>query len=282
MGTRKRNELRARAGQATAIPGTPKHRPKPVQRGGRRFRVVLVSPEISGNLGFVARVMANFGVESLKLVGGCAITEESRDRAVHAQQILDGARRVKTLKQALRGASLSVGSTSVLALPDKSLWRNPELLRDIVPVVRAAQGTVALVFGRESRGLLNEELSQLDIVFTIPTNDAYPSLNVSHALAVTLYELSGAVREVTHPEVATAAERAALLQRFDELERAARIPASRIARNRVMLRRVITRAGLSKWEFHAISGVLARPAKQLRRNAEERRARSAAKRRTGR
>jgi tRNA/rRNA methyltransferase len=282
VGTKKKKELRARQGQSGAVPGTPKHKPKPVQRGGGRFRVVLVSPEIPGNLGFVARVMANFGVESLKLVGGCEITEEARDRAVHAQQILDGAKRVKTLKQALRGTSLAVGSTSILALPDKSLWRNPETLRDIVPVVQSAEGTVALVFGRESRGLLNKELAQLDIVFTIPTNDAYPSLNVSHALAVALYELSGAVRDVAHPEVATAAERGALLRRFDELERAARTPAARIARNRVMLRRVIARAGLSKWEFHAISGVLARPAKQLRRDGAERRARGAAKRRTRR
>jgi len=280
VGTKKR-EVRARKGQRTAVPGTPKHRPRPVQRGGERFRVVLVSPEIPGNLGFVARVMANFGVESLTLVGGCEITEEARERAVHAQHILAKARRVKTLKQALRGAALSVGSTSVFALPDQSLWRNPEPLRAVVPAIRASAGPVALVFGRESRGLLNTELSQLDMVYTIPTNEAYPSLNVSHALAVTLYELSPAVRAVPQPEAATAKEREALIERFDELERAARLPAWRIRRNRVMLRRLLARAGLTKWEFHAISGVLTRPAKQLKREqaARARPARRKARRR---
>lgn len=266
MGTKKR-DLRARRRAASAAPGTPKHRPAPVQKGGERLRVVLVSPQIPGNLGFVARVMANFGVESLTLVGGCKITEEARDRAVHAQHILDRARRVKTLRGALRGAGLSVGSTSVLALPDKSLWRNPETLEAVAPQIRRAKGPVALVLGRESRGLLNEELTQLDMVFTIPTNEAYPALNISHALAIALYALSPAVREVTQPELATAKEREALIRRFDELERAAKVPAWRIERNRVMLRRVLARSELSKWEFHAISGVLTRPAKQLKRRA---------------
>jgi tRNA/rRNA methyltransferase len=237
-----------------------------VQRGGERYRIVLVEPEIPGNLGFVARVMANFGVESLTLVGGCEITEEARDRAVHAQHILNGAKRVKTLKQALRGVQLSVGSTSVLALPDKSLWRNPETLAAVAGEVRRSPGPVALVFGRESRGLLNHELSELDVLFTIPTNEAYPAMNVSHALAVTLYELSPGVREVPRPEAATAAERRALLDRFEELERASRVPDWRIQRNRTVIRRVLGRARLTKWEFHAISGVVTRPAKQLTRS----------------
>ncbi len=266
----------ARRRALATTPGTPKHRAAPVQRGGERFRVVLVSPEIPGNLGFVARVMANFGVESLTLVGGCKITEEARDRAVHAQHILDTARRVRTLKQAIAGADLSVGSTSVLALPDKSLWRNPEPLSAVVPALGASPGPIALVFGRESRGLLNTELSQLDMVFTIPTNEAYPALNVSHALAITLYALSPAVREVPQPEAATAKEREALLERFEDLERAVKLPAWRIARNRVMFRRLLARAEITKWEFHAVSGVLTRPAKQLKRSgspAARRRAR---------
>jgi len=264
VGTKKK-EIREGKRPRGAKPGTPKHQAKPVQKGGSRYRIVLVSPEIPGNLGFVARVMANFGVEDLVLVNGCEITEEARDRAVHAQQILDNARRARSLGEALKGTSLSVATTANLSLPDKSLQRNPLTIRDARKKILRARAPVALVFGRESRGLLNDELERLDLAVTIPTNDAYPSLNVSHAMAIVLYELSNAVRTISQPQAANRGEREALLDRFDELERASHVPDWRIKRNRVMIRRLIGRSSLTKWEFHALSGVLTRPAKQLKR-----------------
>jgi tRNA/rRNA methyltransferase len=268
----KKKIIRARraARRVGAKPGTPKHLAKPVQRGRQSFRVVLVKPEVPGNLGFVARAMANFGVEELFLVGGCEITDESRDRAVHAQHILNQARRVQKLGEALKGVDLAVGTTSVLAIPDASLFRNPHTLRAAVPIVRTGHDKVALVFGRESRGLLNEELEQLDMVLTIPTNDAYAPLNVSHALAIVLYEFSEAVRTIPSSELATRAEREALLDRFDELMAEGDLPEWRIQRNRVTLRRLFSRVNLTKWEFHSISGIASRGMKSIERARKRR------------
>jgi len=239
-------------------PGTPKHQPQPVQKAEQQFFVVVVSPEIPGNLGFVARLMANFGVEGLVLVGGCDITDESRDRAVHAQHILDTARRVETLDEALKGADLAVGTTAVLAAPDNSVWRNPTPLKEAVPLIRRSGRKVALVFGRESRGLLNDELERLDVLVTIPTNDAYPSLNVSHALSIVLYELSGAVRAIPEVELASGEEKESLIERIDELMDAAGVVGWRRQRNLTMMRRLFTRSEISRFEFHSLSGILAK------------------------
>src|SRR3990170_2074748 len=258
MGSRKAREMKARRQSFTVKPGTPKHQAELVQKAKRKFFVVLVEPEIPGNLGFVARLMANFGLENLVIVGGCEITEEARDRAVHAQHILNRAHRVSTIVEALSGADFAVGSTAVLAAPDNAVWRNPVPLKEAVPIIHGAGKTVALVFGRESRGLLNNELERIDLLVTIPTNDAYPSLNVSHAMAIVLYELSDAVREIPQPELATGAEKEALLERIDEVMDAAGVIDWRRERNRVMMRRLFSRAQMTKFEFHSLSGILSR------------------------
>lgn len=258
MSSKKAREMKARRLKFTVKPGTPKHQANPVQKGAQRFVVVLVKPEIPGNLGFVARIMANFGATELVLVGGCEITEESRDRAVHAQHILDKARRVNALDEALAGVDLAVGTTAVLAAPDSAVWRNPTPLKEAAPQIRGAGASVAIVFGRESRGLLNDELERMDMLVTIPTNDAYPSLNVSHALAVVLYELAQAVREIPRSELATGAEREALLERLDEVMDAAGVIDWRRGRNRIMMRRLFSRSQMTKFEFHSLSGILAR------------------------
>lgn len=258
MSGKKAREMKARRQSFTVKPGTPKHQPTPVQRADQDIFVVLVSPEIPGNLGFVARLMANFGVEGLVLVNGCEITEESRDRAVHAQHILDKAWRVSSLDEALKGADLAFGTTAVLAAPDAAVWRNPIPLKEAIPLLRRSGKKVALVFGRESRGLLNDELERLDILATIPTNDAYPSLNVSHALAIVLYELSLAVRAIPAVELATGHDKEALLDRIDELQAAGGVLDWRQRRNVTMMRRLFTRAEISKFEFHALSGILAK------------------------
>jgi tRNA/rRNA methyltransferase len=258
MSKRKARELKARRKSFTVKPGTPKHQAEPVQKSKRQVYVVLVEPEIPGNLGFVARIMANFGIENLVIVGGCEITEEARDRAVHAQHILNRAQRVTTLEQALRAADLAVGTTAVLAAPDNAVWRNPTPLKEAVSLVRGTGKSIALVLGRESRGLLNDELERIDVLVTIPTNDAYPSLNVSHALAIVLYELADAVREIPQPELATGAEREALLERIDEVMDAAGVIGWRRQRNRTMMRRLFSRGQMSKFEFHSLSGILSK------------------------
>lgn len=144
----------------------------------------LGSPE---NLASIARVMANFGCREL-------ILSQPRTRdfraasqiAVHAEGILDSMVVVPTLDEALAGVVYAVGSTS-----RDQLRRQTPMSPDAAAQkleAHAARGKVALVLGGERRGLSDEDLSRCHDVLVIETDEAQPSMNLSHAAAVLLYE----------------------------------------------------------------------------------------------
>lgn len=149
--------------------------------------VVLIRPETEGNIGAVARVMLNFGFEDLVLVEPCEIGEECTKRAKHAKDVLENAE--KWEKMDWDRFDLTIATSSETG-GDYNVRRNaitPETLKDKLSEV---EGDIALVFGPESKGLLNEEVEKSDILCHIPANDDYPVFNLSHAVAVILYELS--------------------------------------------------------------------------------------------
>ncbi|MHA1771354.1 MAG: RNA methyltransferase [Candidatus Thorarchaeota archaeon] len=156
-------------------------------RGIPRLVVVLVEPENPGNVGFVARVLANFGVSELRIVG-----QDVRDDdhaimfAVHAKTILDDSEIHATLESAIQDVDSTWAATA-------RFGGYNSVTRALVPLPElpdpSLYGKVALVFGRESAGLTNEELAQCDLSFTIPVSEQYTSMNLSHAVAVTLYSL---------------------------------------------------------------------------------------------
>jgi tRNA/rRNA methyltransferase len=151
--------------------------------------IVLLEPENPGNIGAIARVMSNFSFKELLLVNPkCSyLCPEARNRAKHANNILEKARLI-SLKEALE-YDYRIGTTGKLGT-DYNLNRTPitpnELAEKIIPLNKKAK--IALIFGRESSGLSNDEIRQMDFVVNIPTSK-YPSLNISHAVAVILYEL---------------------------------------------------------------------------------------------
>lgn len=157
--------------------------------------VVLIGAEHPGNLGAVARAMKNFGVQELLLIAPrCSPEEpEAKNRAKWANDVLERARTESMA--ALEAYDLVIGTTGGLG-NDYNLPRTPLLPSDLAERLAGVKGRVALVFGRESDGLTNEELSACDFTVTIPTSEAYPILNLSHAVAILLY----AVTAATHAE----------------------------------------------------------------------------------
>jgi TrmH family RNA methyltransferase len=149
------------------------------------IHIVLVEPKNEGNLGAVARVMKNFGFKSLIIVNPqCSIGEEARRRAVHANDILASARTIKHFPKLdyLIATSSKTGR-------DYNIPRNP-ITPDELSRIIPENGEVGLIFGREENGLTNEELGKCDFMVKIPTSNEYPSMNLSHSVAVILYELS--------------------------------------------------------------------------------------------
>lgn len=150
-----------------------------------QIRIVLVEPAGPLNVGSVARIMKNMGLSHLVLVNPQCdpLGEEARKMAVHAPEILEKATIVQTLPEALEGCQRAIATTSV----DRSLPTHLEDPRHSLPWLLGYQA--ALIFGREDRGLTNIELNYAQRFVRIPSDDAYPSLNLAQAVAICCYEL---------------------------------------------------------------------------------------------
>lgn len=154
-----------------------------------RFTVVLLGVEHPGNLGAVARAMKNFGFSDLLLIDPKCSPQDTvaKNRAKWANDVLASAKTASI--DALDSFDLVVGTTGTTG-DDYNLPRTPLTPAQLAERLAAVDGSVALVFGRESDGLVNEELKRCDLAVTIPTAEEYASLNLSHAVAVTLYALT--------------------------------------------------------------------------------------------
>jgi len=164
------------------------HNPSPAIHMDR-IRVVLVRPQVSGNVGAVARLMENFAAGPLYLVAPLAdpASIEAVRRSRHGELRLKNAHVVPDLHDALTGATCAIGTSRRRGPVHQPEELNP---RDLGPLLheRGNGGDVALLFGSEDNGLSREELLACDAVVQIPAQPAYPTLNLSHAVAICLYE----------------------------------------------------------------------------------------------
>ena len=232
--------------------------------------VVLVGPKNEGNVGAVARAMKNFGARRLVLVDPCPIGDEARRRAMHAGDILDRAVTAASMEDALEDIDLVAGTTGIATASEKKFLRIALPPREFAEKVAAMDGTLAVVFGREDFGLLDEELARCDLLVSIPSSPQYPILNLSHAAVVILYELFAARRPKGRLRKASRAENEVLHRAFADLIEATEYPPHKRVRTKVMFRRLVGRAVPSKWEFHALMGVIQRATKRIRRLERDR------------
>jgi tRNA/rRNA methyltransferase len=234
------------------------------------FRVVLVEPKNEGNVGAVARGMRNFGVEDLVLVNPVPLRTEARQRAMHGVDILERARMVPDVEAATAGAGLIVGTSGIDTESEKRFARIALSPRDLATKLQEAKGQVALLFGREDFGLLEEELRRCDLLVKIPASEQYPILNLSHAVAIVLYELFAARAPRPAVREMSGLEKEKLHASFLGLLDATDYPIHKRSRTEIMFRRILGRAVPSKWEFHALMGVFQRATKRIRRLEDER------------
>lgn len=155
----------------------------------RNVRIVMVETTHPGNIGSVSRVMKNMGLTKLILVSStcCGPDSDAFVMASGAYDIVRNAQRVDTLAEAVTDC-LAVAGTSARLGRKRAQARTP---RELMPELleRAGHGPVACVFGRESKGLSNEEMKLCTHQMVIPTDAAFASMNVAHACAIVAYEL---------------------------------------------------------------------------------------------
>ncbi len=232
----------------------------------QRFRVVLVSPEYEINLGAVARAMANFGLSDLAIVAPKCDPRgfDAIMHSKHARGLLEGAKICKTLSQATRGCKLSVGTTGIIFRHWHTTIRSPISLEVFAKKAKSAkEGKIALIFGSEGVGLSEQDISDCDFLVTIPTADSYPILNLSHAVAITLYELSTYAPRAYVP--AGENEKEALIRAFslitDKFSSELRNP----RKVKVAFRRIIGKSMATDKECASILGVLRRAEREIKR-----------------
>ena len=153
-----------------------------------RIRIVLVETSHSGNIGAVARAMKNMGLGNLWLVNPKSFPDEaSYARAAGASDVLDRAQVVGNLEAAIDDCVLVMGTSARGRKVPWPVMPPPEAAKTASEAT--AGGTVALVFGRESNGLSNDELQHCHHHIHIPSNPEYSSLNLAMAVQVMCYEL---------------------------------------------------------------------------------------------
>ena len=221
---------------------------------------VLVKPKYSGNVGFVARVLKNFGFKRLVLISPlAAIDDEARKLSVHAKDILQSARIYESLSEFIEKESVDylLGTTARIGGEKNPLRLSvPTNLLRMLEIPEGAK--IGILFGNEESGLTNEELSYCDLVLTIPTSGEYPTMNLSHAVAIVAYELALAlntVRELPY-RPATRVERQILERNLINILEivAEKMPEGKKEIYRGILKNWVRRAFLSGREIHSLIG----------------------------
>ena len=226
------------------------------------FRVVLVEPLYQGNVGSVARAMKNFGLSDLVLVNPCSLEGEARAMSSHARDVLEGATITSSIEDAVAGANLLIGTTGITGSKFDEHIRIPaHVPREMKELLEGYTGTIALLFGREDKGFTKDELCMMDMILTIPTSEIYPVMNLSHAVAVILYELSDV--QAGETPLADPFDTKLLMEHFSQVLENIDYPAHKKEKTELMLKRIFGRARLIPREVQTLRGVLRRIQRHL-------------------
>jgi len=151
------------------------------------IRVVMVETTHPGNIGAAARAMKAMGYKNLYLVKPKIYPNaEATARAAGADDILIRAVVCESLEEALQGCVTVVASSARPRAISSPVFTPREYASKLSEQTKL--GPVALVFGRESSGLSNEELEHCNVILQIPTNPDFSSLNVASAIQILCYE----------------------------------------------------------------------------------------------
>ncbi len=153
-----------------------------------KVRIVLIHTSHPGNIGAAARAMKNMGLSQLYLVAPKQYPDDKAVwRAASALDLLENAVVCDSLEEATQGCHLVVGTSA----RDRSIPWPVMDVRQAAETIAAEpdEHEIAILFGREDRGLTNQELQQCQFHLQIPTNAEYSSLNLGAAVQVVCYEL---------------------------------------------------------------------------------------------
>jgi len=219
---------------------------------------ILVEPKEPGNIGASARAMKNMGFKNLELVKPVRyLTDEARSMACDAIDVLDQAAVYPDLQKAIEGKSLVIGTTRRLGRRRGLIIPLKESLKRIIAA--AKRNKIAILFGRENKGLNNKEVEKCGFLITIPADTLSPSLNLAQSVLLVAYDLSRKLYKGASPVLVKHAELEDFYSRINStlrlleyIPRGNRDLETKIVRN---FRHLIGRAGLTDWELRMLYGI---------------------------
>ncbi len=220
--------------------------------------VILVEPENEGNIGAVARLMKNFDLRDLLLINPRCdhVSPDALDRATHAKDILRRARVEKDIA-CLDEFDYLIATTARVGT-DYNIPRIP-IRPDELVMNLDLRRKVALLIGRESTGLRNEEILKADVVVTIPVSKKFPTMNMRHACGIMLYEIFkafGKEKIAANTPTASKRDKDQVMILLDEALKRLDLPERRQETQRRVWKRMIGRSFLTRREAFALMGFL--------------------------
>lgn len=160
----------------------------------KNIYIVLDRPEESRNVGAACRAMANNNICNLRIVGKKENLDDERVRilAIHAGNIWEKAEFFDSITDATADCAISIGTTRRKGKNRKGKLLYPEEVAEQLSRICIDNDDVtkaAIVFGNERTGLTDDEVNECTVAATIPSADAFPSLNLSHAVQIMCYHL---------------------------------------------------------------------------------------------
>jgi TrmH family RNA methyltransferase len=228
---------------------------------------VLVGPREAGNIGASARAIKNLGFRRLELVApakGKFPSDEATWFAHSALDVLDRAVVYGGLRAALKEKSLVVGTTRRLGRHRGPIYPVKEAARRIREY--AEKNPVAILFGREDRGLTNTETAQCAFLANIPADPKAPSYNLAQAVLLAAYETALAGCKSPAPKLASHEELSFLYERLARImEKTYEPKGDRNLKEKIMknLKHLVGRAGVRDWELKMLHGLVSQMEKKL-------------------
>ncbi|HKT22733.1 MAG TPA: RNA methyltransferase [Nitrososphaerales archaeon] len=217
----------------------------------RGVSITLVEPRGPVNLGHIARLVQNFGVEKLYLVEPKADLSVAAIYASHASGVLDRAV-VTTFEKVRKENELLVATTAVRATKRSNVGRRMAKLERLHEILSSSAAS-SIVFGRDSTGLTNEEIRICDATVTIDTGQEYRSLNIGHAAAIVLYVASKGARGQKSSQGRSARE--VFARSIFELAAASRMPKHKTRNLMDVAKRIAAASNMTDAQLNVLSGV---------------------------
>ena len=236
---------------------------------------ILVGTTHPGNIGAAARAMKNMGISQMGLVSPKEFPHEKAFfRAKAATDVLEKAAVHKSLNKAISEAKLVIGTSARNRKVPWPLVSPREAAEEMVSFCKTSKDMVAVIFGREDRGLTNEELGLCNLHVHIPSSDEYPSLNLSQAIQIIAYEIrlkalsnEGKLKKQEWDvPLAENAEIERLIEHFDELMQEVEFYETDNPRQLLTrVRRFFKRSKLDQMEANIFRGLFSAVQKNLRK-----------------